>query len=260
MKLPCTGIIILAAVTLTFTECKKSAAPAAAKTNAIDYKSLASQIATSLYRSVNGSSVVKGNNLKNNSVRGKAVFDVSSLCGYTVDTTYTVDSTTAYITSYTSKNSYVLTNTCASGAVNGYTVADSIINTTNYISGEKTIARFGGHDTVTATDNTFKFYTLNGKAYSNTFESGGPAMANISQSINVISNGIKIDVSSGTPNFTAGTATFTGLQLSGTFSAAFSGKINYIGNYEAQIIFDMPNAQITNYTINIITGAIVSIP
>jgi hypothetical protein len=255
--------VIFVLAVLAGAACKKSAVPAAAKTNSVDYKSLASHIVTGLYSSVNVGGVMGGNNLKSNSGRNKVTLSVSSLCGFTIDTTYTIDSTTFYNSKYSSKNSYKLIYTCGSGAVNGYTVADSIINTEIYPNNtELRISRFGAHDTVTALDQTFKLFNLSGKSYSNISEThtAPTVFPATSQSASYLSSGLKIDVSTGQPNITSGITTFKGLQLSGAFSAAFTGKIVYIGNFEAQVIFDNPNDQIHSFTVNILTGNIVSIP
>src|ERR1700743_842621 len=169
MKSKFTSVLVVTlAIALSFTACKRSQTVAPTATWKPSPDQIAKQIATNLYKSLTGqlggTNVNDGIKAPSSLVKhgSKTLNDVSSLCGYTLDTAYT--SWVARDTDYWTATKLVFTNTCSSNSVDGYIVYDSVkteVKDASFINSCINIQKY----TVKALDNSFKWVSCNGSIY-----------------------------------------------------------------------------------------------
>jgi len=225
--------LIFAALTgaLCFTSCKKESlktAPANTVNNLsdADVKAAAVQMAVSFYRSVTGT--YGGADLKNgikvSSVNpaarnGRVLQSTNPLCGMTFDTT--ADNTIINdTTKYRYAGSYAFTYTCSADSPDGYKNNNTFFTSTRTPNTLDSI-NVAQQYTVKALDNTYKLVSLNGamqtyevkQDFNGPFYPYGPNFS-INQDVRVdygqyTLNNIIVDVTSGTPIVTSGSATLS---------------------------------------------------
>ena len=257
--------IALIAVTFIFSACKKSESGIKpASTPKPNPDAVAKQIALSLYNSLSGK--MGGTNI-NDGIKApasvtrrnsKSLNSISSLCGFTLDTSYS-SLTTSADTSFWSSTKLVFTNTCTTTNVDGYAVYDSVkteASTAKFVNSYQNIQKYR----VVALDNTFKLVSCNGSInttiWNTTNATTSAAGTYHALGCNYDLQGLTIDFSSGTANITKGTAPYTSYtkDIDATTSAEgvtinYTGTIEFLGNYKAKLTI-APNHY---YTIDYLT-------
>lgn len=262
------GFIVLLAVMLSYSACKRSATVKPVSTiNQPDPDLVAKQIATSIYRSLTGQ--MGGTNI-NDGIKApaslvkrssKTLNDVSSLCGYTLDTAYS-SYTTVADTDYWVSTKFIFTNTCTASSVDGYVVYDSVKTETKnsgFVNSCINIQKYN----VTALDNTFKLVSCNGSInttiWNTTYATANAAEVYHALGCNYNLQGLEIDLSKTVGDITKGTATYTAYThdinaATGAIGVTinYTGNIVFEGNYTAKLTIDPSHY----YTINFLTNTI----
>jgi len=269
-------LALLVAVVFFNTACKKNAVPALAKTPAADYKTLSSQIASGLYKSLTGGygginindgiSSPKTATINHKPFMLNSVNQVS-LCGFIVDTTFQTKFN-VHDTTKTIKGSFHFVYNCDAGILNGYTVnesytaADSGTHFTDYNSVKQNYV-------VKALDNTYKLVSMDGSSsvdIQNTFYvTPDPRIGRGDQGAHVLNSayvltGLKVDFTSGTADITTGIATFTtstydvnaNTAIDGLNSFLF-GTIQFLGDHKAKISYSGFNPPLA-FMVDLLTG------
>jgi len=262
------GFIVLLAVTLSYSACKKSTiVKPSASINQPNPDLVAKQIAASLYKSLTGqmggSNINDGIKAPANLVKrnNKTLNDVSSLCGYTLDTAYS-SYTTVADTDYWVSTKFIFTNTCSASSVDGYAVYDSVKTETKnggFVNSCINIQKYN----VNALDNTFKLVSCNGSinttVWNTTYATTNAAEIYHALGCNYNLQGLKINLSKTIADITEGTATYTAYthDIDATTGAQgviinYTGNIVFEGNYTAKLTIDPGHI----YTINFLTNTI----
>jgi hypothetical protein len=272
MRLNPTRIIIaLLAVTLIYSACQKTVTnpvKTITTTNTTDQTAALGQVATDLYKSLTGqyggTNLNEGIKIPSQITNGQPLHtlnSVSSLCGYTVDTSYTVTST-AHDTSKVTKTGFKFVYTCGSGKVNGYKVYDTI--TYAETNGKYTITNgVAQRYSAKALDNTFKLIQTDGGILTSSLyyikpNTKDPRGESHSFSSQYIMTALKIDIRSGVADITSGTATFLMIKfdldkytaIDGTFWSA-QGTITYQAGHKAKLTYNGKS-----YLVNLLTGVV----
>ena len=281
MKLNFTRIITLfIAAVFLYTSCKKvgNAPGANTPSTTTDYKSLSSQIALSLYKSLtsgygginvnSGLSATKTAAVSHQPVLMNSL-DAFSLCGFIVDTAFNTK-TTANDTTKKINGSFHFVYTCDANVLDGYNVKESY-----------TYADSGTHFTdynaiaqsyvVKALDNTYKLVSMDGTSsvsVQNTFYvTPDPSIARGSQGSHVLNNayvltGLKVDFSSGIADITSGVSTFTSeaFDLNANTSIDgvnlfLSGTIEFLGNHKAKLSLNGFTPPLV-FMVDLLTGVV----
>lgn len=267
MKFTSKGILAVVICTIfVYTACKKvGTAPSAPQTASAQRVAgvVASDLASEMAGTYGGISLSNGVKIpsplatKTNSL---ILNSMSSLCGYTVDTTvsyvYKTDSTKSTV-----NGTFDFTYLCSDGSTypNGYTASTSITSkgkTSSYTYTYKIAQDY----TVKALDPQDTLVSLDGKLVSNgDFKPN--ANANIDtnytkpqfQHQRYVLTNLKIDVPQNL-DIISGTATFVTSGSNGFGSWSYSGTIEFIGNHMAIITI---NGQ--QYKANLITGTVTPV-
>ncbi len=284
-------IFLLVAVAVCFTACNKESVKTTVKSTTVTdpNQALAIQLAVGFYKSVTGA--YGGADLKNgikissvapNAKKGPVLLSISPLCGYEFDTTadYTVKVNDT--TRYHYGGHYSFTYTCNNDSPDGYQNNNSFFNalrTTNTLDTLTVIQKYD----VKALDNTYKLVSLNGtmetregyQIFNGPYYNYGPGVRinldGTSDYAQYKLNDIRVDVSSGTPDMTSGTATFTDYHsvqnqynTNVDFFNTYFATITFLGNHLAHVEVKIavgfgppPSTPTYIYTINLLTGKVV---
>ena len=295
MKLNFTILIFTVAIcTFCFTSCKKDNFKTTTKnlnTATVDSnKAAAIRFAVSFYKSVTG--VYGGAELKNGikiaSVNSSAkkrpvLMSINPLCGMVIDTTADNTIIVTDTTRYHYGGTFSFTYTCTTDAPDGYKNDNSFfttLRTTNTLDTVHVIQKYN----VKALDNTYKLVSLNGtmetqetnQIFNGPFYPYGPQV-NINTDLiynfgQYTLNNIKVDVSSGIPDMTSGTATLsdynvvqnknnTNIDFFHTIFATITFLGNHLARVEAGVAIGFappPPTPTYVYTVNVLTGQIVN--
>jgi len=254
------SVALLLMLVCLYTACKKSAdKPTGVAT--IDYKTLGSLVATNFYRSLTG--FYDGLTIKNGSLLPKtkapgvnyaAMFSGGSvpLCGFTVDTTYTKNSTSGD-TVKTTTNSYKLTYLCGSVNVNGYKVDDTLVTTT--VSPRiNSLYQLGQHFTVFTINPTYLMVSVNGSSFLNITDNLITPTRGTDWTMAYSLSDLTVDFTTTIPDIISGTVTFSGMAFYGGYHIPDKGTITFLGNYKAKFVFTTNNA--APYIVDLLTGAV----
>ncbi len=276
-------VLIVAACLFGFTSCKKYAAETPVqKTNTVDSKLFASQFAVSFYKSVTG--VYGGADIKNGikvsavapaAKKGPVMFGIDPMCGYVIDTV-TADKSSVIndTTTYDYGGQFKFTYTCSATTLDGYINDNSFYSNTRTTNTWDTV-HISQQYTVKALDNTYKLVSMDGQLINFELKQifNGPFYMSYVNSVNsnvkstkvtYTLHGVKVDVSSGIPDITAGTADIvillTQIDIHHPLPPSFmfgGGKITFLGGHLARVEaqFDGPPVA---YTVNMLTGEIVN--
>jgi len=272
---------LLLGASFFYSSCKKSETKVAPTTPTTDYKALSSQAALGLYQALTGKA--GGVNLGSGTTApfsvpvkqsGPVTFDVGQ-CGFTTNPVSTFNTTVGDSVS-TEVIHWNFTSTCSSGktSADGYTVkaVDSIKSLSPNYSTLKVLVQ---NYVVQALDATYKTVSTNGSlAYNlgqnylhgpsyNPFGNGSVNTDGSQQLQSFQLTGLVIDVSSGVPDITKGTAVFN-YQLQVTninhpYGGPIGGaqaNITYLGNYQAKVTFLIPGGTTQSYMVNVLTGVV----
>ncbi len=269
MKFKITSVLLVTlAIALSFTSCKRSQTVAPTTTWKPNPDLVAKEIASSLYKSLTGQ--MGGTNV-NDGIKApaslvkhssKSLNDVSSLCGYTLDTAYT--SWVARDTDFWTSTKLVFTNTCTANSVNGYIVYDSVkteVRNSTFINSAINIQKYN----VTALDNSFKLVSCNGSVYTKIWNdlSATSTAKEVYHEIEATYNlqGLKINLTNTQGDITEGTATYVSYSkdinpqtgIEGVI-INYSGKIEFEGNYKAKLTIDPGHLYTIDFQANTITA------
>jgi hypothetical protein len=292
MKLNFTILIFIGVVcTFCFTSCKKDNFKTTPKNlNTVDSnRTAAIRFAVSFYKSVTGAyggaelkNGIKISSVNPSAKRGPVLMSINPLCGVVIDTT--ADNTIINDTTrYHYGGIFSFTYTCSTDSPDGYINNNSFFTTTRTTNTLDTLHVIQQYN-VKALDNTYKLVSLNGKMetqetkqiFNGPFYPYGPKF-NINTDIiydyaQYKLNDIKVDVSSGIPDMTAGTATFsdyhdiqnknnTNIDYFNMIYATITFLGNHLARVEARVAigFGAPPTNPTYvYTVNVLTGQIVN--
>jgi len=263
---------IMICVAFFYTACQKTLVTSTATTNS---SAIGSQIALSLYKSITGQ--YGGANINNgikapNSIvsthKGPAINAITTLCGYTIDTTYFTSANLHDTTEAVSAHFKFIYN-CANNTVNGYTLADSV---TTVITSPlfNNVTASAQNYVVQALDTTYKLVSMVGGITSNTHNvvlSGTVQTEYHDLTGQYYLSGVQVNLASGVADITTGTAAFTSTQTDFTVSSgtpavtnSYNGTITFLGNHMAKVSFTMaPNGPVFSYMINLITGVTTTV-
>jgi len=273
------SLLILTAVTVLYTSCKKSdnykPSPQPAAT---DYKALSGQIALNFMKSFSGD---YSGNMNTNSIKGPAditfthkgpvlfaIGGTNPLCGTNIDSTYSNNIQPGDSTEYIF-HKFKFTYLCDNKRPYGYIEKDSVVNS---VTGSKVSNYYysvGQNYTVKATDITYKIITMNGGITTNiSTTTFGPSYLVNGQPSNDITlktigtyilKGVRVDISGTSPDLTAGSATFDMVVTSvnannpnGTL-LNLKGTILFLGNHQARVTIQ--GSSVT-YLVDMINGTV----
>ena len=259
-----TTLIALAAI-IGYTSCQKSATKPAATTT-VDYNAIAKSIGTSLNASMTGQ--LGGVNI-NDGVKapssvgmtkgeGKVLnSSVSSLCGYTIDTTYSSYTTPGDSTKWLS-GKFTFKYTCNFGILDGYNAYDSL---RTEVQTPTTLAEYtNAQNYVTKTLKAdFSEIILNGTITTLTYNTikATPTLATEYHDLACYYKlkGVVVKFVSGTSDIVAGYATFVSKTTDITkatgaegFKMNYTGSMTWIGHHQAKLTIDPNHKYLMDFT------------
>jgi len=264
------SLILLSAVVLFYTACKKNTVKPTQTTAAkTDYASISSQLAVTFYKSITGqyggANIGKGvTSPFSAKVGGTAASVTSPLCGFVVDTSYSYSVHSSkhpspFDTTYTYSGSFRLAYTCSGGAVNGYVVDDSLgYNEQTYIAFNNS-SNVGQHYTVKTLDQTGKLLSMNGSinTYVNLIGAFNESGAFFRAAYKLA--GLTVNYGSGTADVTTGVATFHmvytvySLVIQSPPPTIYDGTIEFLGNHKARLTINPGHVYIVDLTTGVAT-------
>ena len=263
-------LLILAAILIGYTACKKAETTPAASTTLIDYKTMSGQIAATLYQSITGqhggTDVSKGITAPSNiAVSGYKVLanSFNPLCGFTIDTTYNYKTGTNPINdtikSYFGNFHFVYL--CDANQVDGYNVRDSLRTALTYKLFNFDTIKVAQNYYVKALDQTYKLVSMDGSISTLAKQRNIEALILRSVASTYYLSGLRVNFASGSADIVAGTATFhTQAIHTETFNQInevtdIYGTIQYIGNHTARLTINPGHV----YLVNLTTGAVTPV-
>jgi len=259
MKIKLYLIAALAAVTLTYTSCKKSGSGPA---NTVSSKQVSQQIALNLsqtlYGGLGGFSIFDGINPPSNvniarRGRGLKLNDdgVDFGCGAVIDTTLTYSTTLDDGGSASISGEFKFSVLCANGTPNGLsfytklkvTESTAQIGATYNLGENLVITAVNPND-----DNTSILMNGSVNVDANVQQKTGSKSTD-AETFDYVFKDVKIDPNVG--DIVSGSATFAtkGATPSGTWN--YSGTITFLGNHQAKIVING-----TTYTVDLQTGTV----
>ena len=272
-------ILSVGAVVICFSCHKTETTKPASVSTGVRIADLGKQIVLNFYAAITGK--MGGANINDgikspkslSSAAGKMqTFDVSPLCGYTIDTAYNT-TTTSHDTTFNDRGHFKFIYICGAlgtgTSPDGYAVADSITNVQTGPLFENFNAVAQAHN-VRALDNTFKRVSMGGQlstsAHAGILNAQRVATSYSDLSAQYALLGLTVDVSSGVADVVSGTSTFTMTQANvadpaNPFNSPFNvytGTITFLGNHMAHLSLQFNNTT-TEYNVNLLTGALTAI-
>jgi hypothetical protein len=247
-------LAILIGTGLLYTACKKDQSNSASNTNSTVQNG---QIAVNLYKALTGQygGANVGTGLTppatlNANRGGKMLQTVNALCGSVLDTAYT-NTRTGGDTTYSSAISFKFVYNCnGAGAVNGYTLTDSLNNTAVAPNFNGTAILGQDYSSTEVGGSTTKFFVKGeiNSTISNIATGTTPSTESLTSQY--VLTGLTIDNSTSPADITTGQAKFTMTSVNGKTTTNYTGTITFLGGHMAKLNI----VGIGTFSVNLITG------